>query len=355
MTGKADRRGMRQARWLAVAQGETLPAVARGRPGTPMNWIAAAGSLKIALIVLASFALGILVHYFELAKSIWILVVPLAAFAVNLSAAVISSPEFRRQPALLVFHLALIAIVVLTGEGRLTSLKGQLELSTGETFDGQLSQVEEGPWHDRHFEQAAFTNDGFTINYSAGVRRDETKNSVSWTAEDGQRQQAIIGDQLPLVLDGYRFYTSSNKGFAPLFTWLPKNGAAQRGTIHLPAYPVHEYRQALDWTLPGTDTRIWVMLQFDEVLLDPSRQWQFRLPTTHELIIRAGEDRRELRSGDRYDLAQGTLVYEGLTTWMGYTVFYDWTLPWLLAACVLAVACLAWHFWKKFSFRPWDA
>jgi cytochrome c biogenesis protein len=59
--------------------------------------------------------------------------------------------------------------------------------------------------------------------------------------------------------------------------------------------------------------------------------------------------------GERYVLPQGTLVYEGLTAWMGYAVFYDWTIPWLLAAAAAAVASLSVHFWRKFAARPWDA
>jgi hypothetical protein len=317
--------------------------------------LAAMASLKLTLIVMIAFAIGILVYYFNWVRSVWTLVVPLAAFAANLGAAVISNPVFRRQPALLTFHLALIAVVLLIGVGRLTSLKGQLELSTGEAFAGQLSQMESGPWHPMGLDRAAFINDGFTIDYSPGVRRDETRNAVSWSDDSGRLQRAVIGDQLPLVRNGYRFYTSSNKGFAPLFTWHPAGGAPQRGTVHLPAYPMHEYRQALDWQLPGSEITAWVMLQFDETLLDPARSWQFRLPAQHKLIVRIGDDRRELKPGDRYELANGTLRYEGLTTWMGYTVFYDWTLPWLLAACALAVASLAAHFWKKFASHAWDA
>jgi cytochrome c biogenesis protein len=28
-------------------------------------------------------------------------------------------------------------------------------------------------------------------------------------------------------------------------------------------------------------------------------------------------------------------------------------MPWLLAACIVAVVSLAWHLWRKFSARPW--
>ena len=71
-------------------------------------------------------------------------------------------------------------------------------------------------------------------------------------------------------------------------------------------------------------------------------------------MVRVGEERRELKLGESLRLAEGVLVYNGLRSWMGYTVFYDFTLPWLLAACVLAVVSLAWHFLSRFSARPWD-
>ena len=39
---------------------------------------------------------------------------------------------------------------------------------------------------------------------------------------------------------------------------------------------------------------------------------------------------------------------------MGYVVYSDWTLPWLLAAATLAAAALGWHFWRRFAMRPWQ-
>ncbi|HEX9178887.1 MAG TPA: hypothetical protein VF859_00710, partial [Burkholderiales bacterium] len=157
-------------------------------------------------------------------------------------------------------------------------------------------------------------------------------------------------------LKGYRFYTSHNKGFAPTFLWLPDSGAEPiLGAIHLPSYPIHEYSQALEWEPPGSGVTLWTGLQFDEVILDPEKPSEFRLPKTHRLVVRHGEDRREMRAGDRLNLPGGALEYQGLRSWMGYTVFYDWTLPWLFAACALAVASLAVHFWGKFAAKPWDA
>ncbi len=312
-------------------------------------------SLKLTLLILAALGAAIMFAYLSETPTTWVLAGPLTAFALNLSAAVATNPVFRRQTALLVFHLALIAIILLIAAGRLTYLKGQLELAEGEVFDGQLMQEESGPWHQRQLETLRFSNDGFTIDYAKGIRRGNTRNQVSWVAPNGQIQWAVIGDQVPLVLDGYRFYTSHNKGFAPAFTWHPNSGGLPvLGTVHLPAYPLHEYKQAIEWTLPGSKTPLWVMLQFDEVILDPAKPSEFRLPAKHQIVVRAGEERRELKPGEAVRLAEGVLVYNGLRSWMGYTVFYDFTLPWLLAACVLAVLSLAWHFWNKFSAKPWN-
>ncbi|MBI3935896.1 MAG: cytochrome c biogenesis protein ResB [Betaproteobacteria bacterium] len=318
------------------------------------RWLAALASLKLTLVFLALLGAGVVATYLGGAGSVWLLVLPLALFAVNLGCAVITNGVFRRQTALLTFHLALLAIVLLIAAGRLTFLKGQLELSTGETFRGDLTQFESGPWHPSRLAEISFTNHGFAIDYSPGVKRNQTRNTVSWNDESGRRRVAVIGDQQPLALKGYRFYTSFNKGFAPLFTWHPARGPARRGTVHLPAYPIHEYRQSREWTLPDTDVAVWVMLKFDEVLLDPARRSEFRVPREHTLVVRAGAERRELKPGERYMLPQGVLVYEGVTTWMGYNVFFDWTMPWLLAAGLLAVASLAWHFWNKFAARPWE-
>lgn len=326
----------------------------------PGGWVAAAwlrrfASLRLTLAVLTMLGAGVIANDPATGGTAWLLVVPLFVGGLNLSAAVLTNPVFRQQTALLMFHLALLALVVLAAAGRLTYLKGQLELAEGEVFNGQLTRSESGPWHRSRLERAQFVNDGFTIRYEKGVRRAETRNTVRWLDDTGGEQRAVIGDNEPLVRYGYRFYTSFNKGFAPVFMWHPAAGSApQRGTINLPAYPIHEYRQALEWTLPGTQVTLWTMLQFDEVLLDPEQVSRFRLPGRHTLVVRIGDIRHELAPGARLTLPQGTLVYERLSTWMGYTVFYDWTLPWLFVACLLAVASLAWHFWKKFSAQPWD-
>ena len=315
----------------------------------------AMASLKLTLAALFFFGAGILYAYLSAVHTTLALVLPLLLLSLNLLAAVLTNAVFRSSGPLLLFHLALIAIILLIAVGRLSYLKGHVELSAGEEFDGRFTEVESGPWHWSSLDQVHFTNDGFSIQYAPGLRRERTRNAVHFTDADGREQSTEIGDQIPLVLHGYRFYTSPNKGFAPTFIWYPATGDEPTlGAVHLPSYPIHEYRQAREWQLPGTSVKLWTMLQFDEIILDPEKPSAFQLPDKHKVIVRNGELRRELQPGEAMELPEGRLVYQGLRSWMGYTVFYDWTIHWLLAACLMAVGALGWHFWSKFAAHPWD-
>lgn len=333
----------------------TLPDPAACAAPGPRRAIARLASLRLTPVALALLALGVLAAWGGLVAPTWSLAAPLALLAANLGAAIATHPALRTHSGLLVFHVALLAFVLLVAAGRLTYLKGHVELSEGQTFDGVLTGVERGPLHRARYESVRFTNLGFEIDYAAGIKRGATRNLVAWVGADGAVRHERIGDTVPLGLEGYRFYTSFNKGFAPVFSWAPNGGAAMRGTIHLPSYPAHEFGQALEWTPPGSGTPVWVMLDFDEVILDPERDSSFRIPKVHRLVARYGNERHELAPGDSLALPSGRLRYEGLTTWMGYTVTYDWTLPWLVFTALLAAASLGWHLVRKAWRRPWDA
>lgn len=317
-------------------------------------WVRRTASLRFTLVILLALGGAVVWAYFHAGSTTWPLVLPLSLFAINLLAAIAVQPAFNRHLSLLVFHLALLAVIILVTAGRLTYLHGHTELARGGEFSGTIQGVEAGPWHPWHADQLWFVNEGFAIDYQPGIKRDHTRNQVRYRDPDGVEQTLIIGDQVPLNLQGYRFYTSFNKGFALQFVWLPASGGeALRGQVHLPGYPINEYRQANTWTPPGTQTELWIQLQFDEQILDPEKPSQFRAPEKHRVVVRWNEQRVVLKPGMRVAMPEGALVYEDLTTWMGYAVRYDWTLPWLLAACLVAVLSLGRYFWQKYTAQPW--
>lgn len=300
------------------------------------------GSLRSTLAVLALLAVVVLLR-----PAFWPLTAVMALLAVNLLAALVVHPAFRRQLPLLVSHLALLALVVLVALGRLLALDGRFELTQGVPFDGQLLDREAGALHLDRLQRLSFRHDGFEIDYAPGRKRGATRNSVTWLGEDGQPRSAVIGDHHPLVLQGHRFYTSPNKGFAPVLRWRPEQGEAVLGAVHLPSFPAQELRQSREWHLPD-GRAVWVLLQTHEPLIDPQTHTRFAMPREHRLVVRVGELRAELAPGQPLALPGGTLVYEGLRTWMGYRVAYDPTLPWLLVASLLSALSLALHYVLKF-------
>jgi cytochrome c biogenesis protein len=313
------------------------------------------GSLRLTLWLLGLLAGAVAAGYHGLSDATWALAAPLALLAINLAAAVATHPTFRSHGALVVFHVALFAIIVLAAASRLTYLKGAVELSDGQLFEGALTQRESGPLHRGALDQLRFANLGFEVDYQPGMRRAQTRNRVLFVDANGIAGEAQIGDATPLRLGDYRFYTSPNKGFAPDLTWTPNGAAPVRGTIHMPSFPAQLTRQTLEWTPPGGSRVLHVQLDLGDYAIDLAQDWTLRRPPVHALTIRIAGESVTLRPGESHRFAEGTLRYEGLRMWMGYTVSYDWTMPWLFAAGLLAVAALACHFAGKFRRVPWLA
>jgi len=274
------------------------------------------------------------------------------ALGLNLAAALFVHPALRRQLPLLVAHLALLALVVLVGIGRLTALDGRFELTQGVPFDGTLIDAERGVLHRERLGALAFRHEGFEIDYAAGRRRGATRNPVVWTDENGVERRAVIGDHVALVLDGHRITTTPNKGFAPILRWQGEAGAPQLGAVHLPSYPAHELAQSRAWALPD-GREAWIQLDIDETLIDPEAPARFRLPERPRLVLRVGGERHVLALGEEAALDGGRLRFEGLGSWMGYRIFYDPTLPWLFVAATLSALAFGMHYLIAFGGLRW--
>ena len=319
-----------------------------------MRLVKALASLKLTLVGMVLLGLAsIAIFRLEHNAAPW-LAAPLLLLGLNLMAAVATNGVFRRNTPLLVFHLALITIVLLAAAGRLTYLNGAAEVTEGEAFSG-LKVSEAGPLHPWRIDRVRFINEGMEIEYTPGPVRVSTVSRVRWLDAQGVERRGEARDNTPLVVLGYHFTVTPNKGFAPVLLWQPTVGAPVAGALHLPSYPTKAEAQTATWR-PGTvKDDIWLMLPINETLIPADKASRFRLPTDQTLVVRQGEGRWELRPGERVQLPEGVLEYLELRTWMGYQVYYDWTVPWLLAASVVAVLSLGWYFWRKFASAPWDA
>jgi hypothetical protein len=286
--------------------------------------------------------------------SVWVLIVPLALLATNLAAAILTNPRINRQPGLLVFHIALFSIVVLAGVGRLTHLDAHLEIANGQAFSRDLLlEVQKGPWHAGDLDKVAFVQGPYTVEYAAGLKRGLTHSEVLVPGSNGQMVKQDVGDDRPLVLERYRFYTTFNKGFSPILTWIPDQGQPISGRINMPSYPLYDYKQDNRWTPPGTSEEIKFWLQLDTGLT-LEKPWVLDGRNASGVLVVTTNDKRvELNLGEETRLEHGRLRYDDLTTWMGYRVFYDPTIRWLFFVSIAGVLGLTHYFWKKLNLAPW--
>ena len=334
-----------------------MTAILKGAPATETSFrrlLLALGSVRFTPIGLVLLGVStVAVYKLDDSAAPW-LAAPLFLLAINLMAAVASNGAFRRQLPLLMFHLALIVLVLLAAAGRLSYLDGNAEVMQGAAYEG-LNNVKSGPLHWGARDRLNFVNDGFDITYMAGPVMDRNVNRVRWSDRSGQMRTTEIENNQPLVLFGYRIYPTSNKGFAPVLDWQPRHGQPLLGAVHLPSFPANATSQATTWRPVGSRADIWIMLTVPEDLIPNDKPSRFRLPDDKKIVVRHRDVRHEMQPGQRIELPDGILEYRELRTWMGYRVFYDWTIPWMLAACAVAVMSMAWHFWRKFASTPWNA
>lgn len=320
-----------------------------------LSWLSYLSSLKLTLVGMILLGIGATLSYGNpVDVSVWVLIVPLALLAINLAAAILTNPRINHQPGLLVFHVCLLSTVILAGVGRLTHFDAHLELALGQAFSPDLLlEVQQGPWHAGDLDKVKFVQGPYTVEYDTGLRRGLTHNEVLVPGPNGQMVPHDVGDDRPLVLERYRFYTTFNKGFSPILTWIPDKGAPITGRINMPSYPLYDYKQDNHWTPPGTKEEIKFWLQLDTGLT-LEKPWVLDGRNSSGVLVVTTKDKRiELNLGEEARLENGRLRYDQLTTWMGYRVFYDPTIQWLFFVTVTGVLGLAHYFWKKLNLSPW--
>jgi cytochrome c biogenesis protein len=317
----------------------------------------ALASLASARVMLAGFALlaaGTFAAHDDPAASASLIVAPLCLLAANLGAAIVTNRRLRRG-GLGVFHVALLTLMIVAAVGRLCRFEGRVELTQGQSLrEAAVEVTTRGPLHPDGLSAVTFVQGPFSVDYAPGVRRAHTYSEVGVVDGDGGLATRTVGDDMPLVLGGYRFYTTHNKGLAPIVTWLPDRGTPQTGSLHMPSYPLFDWKQENRFTPPG-GPEVRVFLRVDRPL-DELAAWRLDPQTTPTALIVHAEGRRsELVPGGSVRLTAGNLRFERSTGWMGYRIFFDPTLPWLFVLATVAATGLAWHLWRRAVAGPLPA
>jgi cytochrome c biogenesis protein len=305
-------------------------------------------SLRLTVFGMIMLGIGAALNYDNpVSTPVWVLVAPLALLALNLFAAILTNPRINRRGGLLVFHVGLLLIAVLAAIGRLTYMEGRIELVEGQPFAVEdVIDMRVGLLHGGSMEEVNFVQGPYTVDYTTGMTRGPTRSHVALPDGRGGWEQLVVGDDTPLVIDGYRFYSTFNKGFAAIVTWMSEGSEPVTGAVHMPSYPLFEHRQANRWVLDdGREIRFWLQL---ETGMDPASDWRLEpARTPGVLVLREGDQRIELAPGQTASIAGGMLRYDRPVGWMGYKIYYDPTLPWLFVVSFITVFGLAAHLWRK--------
>lgn len=314
--------------------------------------LTAVASLRLTLAGMLVLLVAALVAYRHPAVALSWLSLPLGLLGLNLLAAVLTNRAFRLQSALLLFHVGLLGVLVLAGLGVLTRLDARIEVVEGERFDPQRVEVISRGWlYPGGLDAIDFVQGAIAVDYRAGLERAGTASEVLRRGPGGAGLPEVIGDRTGLVAGDHRLLATFNKGWALVLAWEGSDGSRHVGAVNLPSYPEFEWKQHNDWTTPAGETLGFELRLAERVPGD--RPWQL----TSAGVRYAVEVRRPdgsvavLRQGDAMTVRGGRLAVADLRLWMGYRIDFNPFLPWILAAALLTLAALGWHFQRKFGFR----
>ena len=278
------------------------------------------------------------------------LVLPLSVLAINLLAALIVRHAFRQQAALLLFHVGLLAVLILVAAGVLLRFDGSVEVVEGTAFDvAGVTDRGRGWLHPDRLERVQFTQGPLEVRYLAGWQRDTTHSRVSVSRPDGTEVERDISDRNGFTSHGYRFMTTFNKGYSVLLLWRDAEGRDSLGAVNFPSFPKFDWKQTMDWTTPAGES-VTLELKLAERVPDNSPWTLGSRDVDYEVgVIRAARVEEIIRPGQSIAVEGGEITIVDLRLWMGYRIDYNPLLPWLLTAAFLSLGALAVHMAQKFS------
>lgn len=315
------------------------------RQSTVNNLATGLASLRLTLVGSVLFAAGLVIHHRVPASAPWGIAVPLLLLSLNLAAALLVDARFRARPALFGFHLCLLALAGIGSWSQLASLHGRVIAVEGLPFDpARLEFVSRGPLAPRALALGDISQGRINVSYGPGVTRQATRSEIHLAGGDG----ANVGDDIPFRHDGVRLYTTSNKGFAAVVSWLPDGGPALQGTVEFGSYPASQIMQQTAWTTPGGQV---LQLQIDPPLVDFSVDWSLNRTLVRDapLTVTAGDSVRQLARGESLRVRGGRIRYERAAMWMGYRVSYLPGLGLLLSTALMAVLLMATHVYQRLA------
>ena len=307
-------------------------------------------SLKLTMVGLAALIINcVAISQWPDAAIQWV-VLPLSLLAVNLFAALVVRHAFRHQAALLLFHVGLLAVLMLAAAGVLLRFDGSVEVVEGGAFDAGAVTARGGGWlHPNRLENVRFTQGPIEVHYRQGLQRETTHSRVVMSHADGAGIPRDVGDRQGFTSHGYRFMTTFNKGYSVLLLWRDAEGRESLGAVNFPSFPTFDWKQTKDWITPAGES-LTLELKLAERVPDDAPWTLSSRDVDYEVgIIGNKQQEKTIGPGQSIAAGGGEITIVDLRLWMGYRIDYNPLLPWLLTAAFLSLGALAVHMAQKFS------
>lgn len=304
-------------------------------------------SLRLTAIVMLLLALAIFSVYLLSASYLW-LIPFLVLLQLNLLAALAVNRRINQSRPLWVFHLGLLAMSLLAQGMVLTSFRGHIEIADGQRFSFENVVVESmGVLHGlERLREIEFIQGGVAVDYAPRLVRQKTESTI-WTKGEQAANEQRVGDLRRFHSNGYRFTTTANKGFAVEMVWQPKAGEPRRGNVHFPSYPRRDWQQRQSWVLPnGREVELELL---GLPMPDTQSTWHLRAPAEEvALQLESNSGIQVLRPGEQVSLDTGSLKFERVVMWIGYSIDADPLLPAFVLTGFASLISLALYFHTKF-------
>jgi cytochrome c biogenesis protein len=295
---------------------------------------------------------------------------------------------YGRESGNLLFHLALVGLLIVTAWGQLVHYRGQAVVVEGDSMVNSAVDYDSftaGAWFDSDSQEPfRLTLEEFSATFTDTARPEDFRADVTLTREDGTSTQESIKVNSPLTAGSARVYLTGN-GYAPVITvtdaggqiafsgpvlFLPQDTAyTSTGVIQVPdanggdpqlgfsgqLFPtaiVADDGTVLGSSYPQPNDPVLILNVWtgDLGLDDGTPQNLFELDTTGlEQAMTEMDDgtevplELELRPGETVDLpdGQGTVTFGDLPRFAALDVRWDPSIPWMGVFAALAFAGLA--------------
>lgn len=312
-----------------------------------LNWLS---GLPLTLVGLVFFLAGILPVVTGNMTATQALAPGYILLVINLVFSILVREKIRRNPNLLVFHLVLLLMLVSIGVSRVTFFKGWVQIAEEEVLTKPSGIISEGVFHSNRLGQSPIQLLGFRANFEETGRRTDTQ---SYLQIQNQQDPILINNAETANISGYQFTISNNVGFAAEFTWMSNQGEFVQTRAHFPSQIAYPETQGLEMMFPGMKQPVWVGLEIQSERISFFYPF-FKVPEKYYLSFDFKDSQIELMPGSSVELVGGNLSFHRLSPWIGYELYYDPAIYFLLIASLIGVLSLALFLWQKQSTSSWN-